>query len=1481
MKSLNNLPYLGNGRKATSLRPQKEIKTDVDGEKGLTDGEVREIEEMFDTTDCACDAFFILPDGEFLTFCNLDDVEYAEHEQIGRFFGGAPSMESRDVAVSRGCVRVVGEGQYPLMEIGREPTPAQYKGIERFIEQVTDDMVQSDDNFTASEFSLELWKGLANRRNPFYERYSKDRMDRVVSDIRRYYAGGDMYRSSLMAFHEGSDEDRMLAGTGWTVGTATDRIRGMVEKRIVEISGDIGEEIDVTDVRLHGSRVRGDNRDDSDIDVVVEYSGDVSEDDLFNMLNEVPLKFEGLTIDVNPICSGKSGSMDEYMKRSRGYDAKKMAGKNAATAVTAAMDDRYMAFAKAGNKNACMKMVVDAASKAMPDTVLKDSHGRPKVMFHGTSQNFHYFDGGFNGITWVTDSMEYADCYADPERHCFDGDCNDGIILRLFANVKKVADIGDINEDWSEDGLRRIAKAIGCTYEELRKETRGYDYSYLYEINEVVGIIARRNGFEALFAMEGDGTGQTGTGFHGKAFTVGVLRPELLKLADAITYDDGGNIVPLSKRFDFMTRDIREGEEDDGTSPEDVEYAQLVRDGKTSKAEQMVADRVAKAFDQTKVVGEDGRPKVVYHGTSAYGFRSFLGDHGFWVTEDGKYAEEFHSTGGFKRPGSYRLYADIRNPVFLGNLNDRLTRDAVDEWAVEIGVDRDELSDVLDSIGSAYNDANVTKYEVTSSGEFVKWLDDMGFDGIKAIEGTDRKTVTWCAFYPSQLKSAGITYDRNGKLVPLSRRFNSDANDINEDANDGSDVPRETKNIAPNGKPSNLPDDLYRVVRTANFKRWFGDWENDPENSSKVLDQNGEPLVVWRGQGSEHDEIKSTSYFTENRSFARRFGSASAYFLNLRHPFVVDACFDPWDAIYEGRFGDGEIEKMGFNVDYPYETEDGDVDEERAAVGVDAIVSNVFYNHSDEYDGVIVYDCEDEDMISNQYVNFESNQVKAIANSGSFGAADNVFEDETSDARAMVKGDAEKMLAKVGGKTALSNGAKHGVKVAQRYAAKKAGAKTAMAAGAKAATRSVGKSLGKAAPFVGLGLGTKFAYDRAKQGDWLGATGELASGVASCFAGPGTATALGIDAALLARDAYKMKKSADADRRLIEQNDKLLSNTNFVRWFGNSKVVDDNDMPLAVFHGSNRGGGFSSFDLGKFNKCIYFTSSDDVAKEYSLGNDKAFYKCYLRIENPYVIDAGGSKWSNMKFDERKDVMKYCNDNESENFGHTRWITPDHVVAYVKANRPDCDGVIIKDVVDSAFSKGKPSTDYIVFDPKQVKSAENNGAYSADTANIYEDESDGGFVVDAWHGTRHAGFSQFDKDKIRFDGNGFFFTDAEEVARSYSGNGRRSGVYRVRLTMRHPLIVDANGEWWGDLSRASVYQEDGSSKTRWTVGQLFGFANSYTDRLARYVRTKTKFDGIVIRNVMDWGTNSLQTSKYPCTDYIVFEPDQIEIVSEED
>lgn len=50
---------------------------------------------------------------------------------------------------------------------------------------------------------------------------------------------------------------------------------------------------------------------------------------------------------------------------------------------------------------------------------------------------------------------------------------------------------------------------------------------------------------------------------------------------------------------------------------------------------------------------------------------------------------------------------------------------------------------------------------------------------------------------------------------------------------------------APNGADTNLTPSQWVIVRTRAFKEWFGDWESNPDDASKIIDDNGEPLVVY------------------------------------------------------------------------------------------------------------------------------------------------------------------------------------------------------------------------------------------------------------------------------------------------------------------------------------------------------------------------------------------------------------------------------------------------------------------------------------------------------------------------------------------------------------------------------------------------------------------------------------------------------------
>ena len=115
---------------------------------------------------------------------------------------------------------------------------------------------------------------------------------------------------------------------------------------------------------------------------------------------------------------------------------------------------------------------------------------------------------------------------------------------------------------------------------------------------------------------------------------------------------------------------------------------------------------------------------------------------------------------------------------------------------------------------------------------------------------------------------------------------------------------------APNGQPTNLTERQWVQVRTPAFKAWFGDWENDPENASKMIDTNGEPIVFYHGSDSDFDTFERSYigtahdsgffgagfYFAfhnfdnyhHNRDEASYYGPVvKSFFLNIRNPFDV------------------------------------------------------------------------------------------------------------------------------------------------------------------------------------------------------------------------------------------------------------------------------------------------------------------------------------------------------------------------------------------------------------------------------------------------------------------------------------------------------------------------------------------------------------------------------------------------------------------
>lgn len=209
----------------------------------------------------------------------------------------------------------------------------------------------------------------------------------------------------------------------------------------------------------------------------------------------------------------------------------------------------------------------------------------------------------------------------------------------------------------------------------------------------------------------------------------------------------------------------------------------------------------------------------------------------------------------------------------------------------------------------------------------------------------------------------------DGAIVPATFSLSLEKEAIKKEA-----VAAGTFMKAPNGKETNLTEDQWLAVCTAAFKNWFGDWEKDPQNASKVVDENGEPRVVYHGTYGDFtvfDKAKIGSatdygiwgrgfYFTnmENTPYGNK---KLALFLNIRNPFIFNDYKSAEEIgdylnIWDGNFHEDDR----FGIFRPYATgaaQIADSAQERGHDGLIAVLGKW-----------------------TEYIAFEPNQIKSSTN---------------------------------------------------------------------------------------------------------------------------------------------------------------------------------------------------------------------------------------------------------------------------------------------------------------------------------------------------------------------------------------------------------------------------------------------------------------------------------------------------------------------
>lgn len=175
---------------------------------------------------------------------------------------------------------------------------------------------------------------------------------------------------------------------------------------------------------------------------------------------------------------------------------------------TAELDEKYNDAVKRGNKKETQALVLEAAERAMPASVVRDKGGKLLPVYHWTNASFNSFDRSYARTGNEMDGFFFA---PDAESTREYGDN----AVRAYLNITNPA---------YDPYLDRTHEDSGTLLRE-RLAYEGYD-----------GVIRTENG---------------------KIVEYMAFDPEQIKSAEPVVYDDNGKVIPLSERFNSKSRDIR------------------------------------------------------------------------------------------------------------------------------------------------------------------------------------------------------------------------------------------------------------------------------------------------------------------------------------------------------------------------------------------------------------------------------------------------------------------------------------------------------------------------------------------------------------------------------------------------------------------------------------------------------------------------------------------------------------------------------------------------------------------------------------------------------------------------------------------------------------------------------------------------------------------------------------------------------------
>ena len=570
----------------------------------------------------------------------------------------------------------------------------------------------------------------------------------------------------------------------------------------------------------------------------------------------------------------------------------------------AELDEDYMDAVKAGNMEAAQKFVDEAAQRA----------GYTMKVYHGTPT------GGFTEFkdwSYFTEKKEYADRYNHASASSSRGyavESSRPMTYELYMNPGRVFDTRSkkaaalYNKARMEYGMGEL------TDNGLPDWTDGRDIIDYIEDNDLP--------YDTIILNEGaDGGYGAPVVSRGNSY---VSRANMVKSAAPVVYDNAGNVIPLSERFNSKKTDIRWSK-----AELDAEYADAVESGNWQKAEQMLLAKYEQQAGKGLIGYRAGYNYGGEHADIARLIKSGNKEIVQAVAEDMALRVPENAVLVPMPPHSGKVTESTDTMILARAISEITGKPVINALESDEHISRNQAKK-QGIRGVDAKSLGIRQIAEIPANAMPVYIDNVVGGGVTAKAAHDAvgRGITLAYAQSPRGKISGaknliVTYDSDGKLIPLSKRMDPNANSWKYSMAEMSLADLEQ-----------AYEDAYNAYDDDTGERIVAEMAERAFPDSKVRDKNGklkvvyhqtnaDPFTVFDMEKARQTEDVAGAFFAPEFDRYHEYGDRTyAVYLNITNPKydVYDMDLSKENA---GRMKRDELIAQGY--DGVINTEDGKI----------------------------------------------------------------------------------------------------------------------------------------------------------------------------------------------------------------------------------------------------------------------------------------------------------------------------------------------------------------------------------------------------------------------------------------------------------------------------------------------------------------------------------------------------------------------------